>query len=97
MKENFENKKNAEEEYEKAYEKWKNVMKELENLYNERKVDKIIENLNKYRFTDVHFKKIADKYNAPLPDKWITDTANELLKSIAKEEDGFSKLEDEDE
>jgi len=96
MKEKFKNEKNAE-EYKKAYEKWEAVMNDLENLYNERRVDKIIENLNMYRFADVRFKKIADKYNAPLPDKWITDTANELLKSIAKEEDGFSKLKDEDE
>jgi len=96
MKENFENKKNVE-EYEDAYKEWEAVMKELKNLYNERRVDEIIKNLNTYKFADVRFKKIADKYNAPLPDKWITDMADKLLKSMAEEEGGFSKLEDEDE
>jgi hypothetical protein len=96
MKENFENKKNVE-EYEDAYKEWEAAMEELKNLYNERRVDEIIKNLNMYRFADVRFKKIADKYNAPLPDKWIADMADELLKSIAGEESEFSKLEDEDE
>ena len=95
MTEKFEHKKNIE-EYEDAYKEWEAIMKDLENLYNERRVDEIIKNLNMYRFADVRFKKIADKYNAPLPDKWIADMADELLKSIA-EEGGFSKLEDEDE
>jgi hypothetical protein len=96
MTEKFEHKKNIE-EYEDAYKEWEAIMKDLENLYNERRVDEIIKNLKKYKFADIHFKKIANKYNAPLPDKWIADMADELLKSIAKEEDGFSKLEDEDE